>query len=378
MTQPAHVPVLINEVIDALEVQAGGRYVDCTLGAGGHASAILEKSQPGGQLLGIDADPRALELARARLSPFADSIHLVNDNFSNLESICLRNDFLPVHGILFDLGLASFQIDVGERGFSFQQDAPLDMRVSPDQEISAAEIVNTYDEAELADLIWRYGEEPGSRRIARAIVRARPVRTTTQLADVVQRALGGGRGRIHPATRTFQALRIAVNDELDNLESALGQAIKVLGFEGRLAVISYHSLEDRIVKQFMRREASGCICPPGTPSCVCGHTPTIKLVTRRVVVPSQSETRANPRSRSARLRVAERVVSEEEHYGLIERLCAAVEINAGTWRQPPVLRATNRFPWLAYDRERSEGGVCDLILKISDMPETREKEELYG
>ncbi len=338
MTQPAHVPVLINEVIDALRVQPGGRYVDCTLGAAGHASAILEHSQPGGQLLGIDADPRALELARARLAPFADSIRLVNDNFSNLESICHRNDFLPVHGILFDLGLASFQIDVGARGFSFQQDAPLDMRVGPNQETSAEDIVNRYGEVELADLIWKYGEEPGSRRIARSIVRARPVRTTAQLADIVQRALGGGRGRIHPATRTFQALRIAVNDELENLESALAQAVKVLGFEGRLVVISYHSLEDRIVKQFMRRESSGCICPPGTPSCVCGHTPTIKLVSRRVVVPSVEEVHANPRSRSARLRVAERVVSEEEHYGLIERLCAAIEINEGSWRQPVILK----------------------------------------
>ena len=343
MTQPAHVPVLINEAIDALRVQPGGRYVDCTLGAGGHAFAILEHSQPGGQLLGIDADPRAVELARARLSPFGDAVQLVNDNFSNLEAICHRHDFLPVHGILFDLGLASFQIDVGERGFSFQQDAPLDMRVSPNQEVSAADIVNRYGEAELAGIIWRYGEEPASRRIARAVVRARPVATTSQLASIVQRAVGGGRGRIHPATRTFQALRIAVNDELDNLESALSEAVKVLGFEGRLVVISYHSLEDRIVKQFMRREASGCICPPGTPSCVCGHTPTIKLVTRRVLIPTETEVRANPRSRSARLRVAERMVSQEEHYGLLERLCAAVEVKSSTWRQPVVLKRIRRL-----------------------------------
>jgi 16S rRNA (cytosine1402-N4)-methyltransferase len=217
------------------------------------------------------------------------------------------------------------------------------MRVSPNQEISAADIVNRYGEAELASIIWRYGEEPASRRIARAVVRARPVATTSQLASIVQRAVGGSRGRIHPATRTFQALRIAVNDELDNLESALGQAVKVLGFEGRLVVISYHSLEDRIVKQFMRREASGCICPPGTPSCVCGHTPTIKLVTKRVLIPKETEVRANPRSRSARLRVAERMVSEEEHYGLLERLCAAVEVKSSTWRQPVVLKRVRRL-----------------------------------
>ena len=338
MTLPAHVPVLINEAVDALRVQPGGRYVDCTLGAGGHAFTILEHSQPGGQLLGIDADPRAIELAGIRMAPLAGSFRLVNDNFSNLESICNRYDFLPVHGILFDLGLASFQIDVAERGFSFQQDAPLDMRVSPDQDTSAADIVNETAEAELANLIWRYGEEPASRRIARAIVRERPLRTTSQLADVVERALGGRRGRIHPATRTFQALRIAVNGELENLESALEQAVKVLGFEGRLVVISYHSLEDRIVKQFMRREASGCICPPGTPSCVCGHSPTIKLITRRVVVPSELEVRANPRSRSARLRVAERTVSEEDHYGLIGRFCPVVELKTSTWRQPVILQ----------------------------------------
>jgi 16S rRNA (cytosine1402-N4)-methyltransferase len=343
MVRPAHVPVLIDEALSALRVQAGGRYVDCTLGAGGHSLAILEHSQPGGQLLGIDADPKAMEIARARLAGYSDSALLVNDNFSNLEAICYRHDFLPAHGILFDLGLASFQIDVGERGFSFQRDAPLDMRVSPDQETSAADIVNREGEKDLADLIWRLGEERSSRRIASAIVRERPVRTTAQLADIVERAVGGRRGAIHPATRTFQALRIAVNSELENLEAALGQAIRVLGFEGRLVVISYHSLEDRIVKQFLRREASGCICPPEAPGCVCGHTPTVKLINRRVIVPAEVEVRANPRSRSARLRVAERTLTEDEHHGLLERLCSKVDVKANAWRQPVLLKRVQQI-----------------------------------
>ena len=337
MVQPAHIPVLAEEVIDALQVQTGGRYVDCTLGAGGHALSILEHSQPGGQLLGIDADPHAIDLSRVRLSGFAASAFLVNDNFSNLEAVCNRLDFVPVHGILFDLGLASFQIDESDRGFSFQQDASLDMRVSSSQDFSAADVVNEYGEAELAELLWKYGEEPASRRIARALVRERPIRTTSQLAGIVERAVGGRHGKIHPATKTFQAIRIAVNHELENLESALAQAVRILGFEGRLVVISYHSLEDRIVKQFLRREASGCICPPGTIKCVCGHTPTVKLVTKKVVVPSQAEVRANPRSRSARMRVAERIVNSEDHYGLVERLCSMVGSKANAWLQPVLL-----------------------------------------
>lgn len=343
MERPAHIPVLLDEALEALRVQAGGRYIDCTVGAGGHSAAILARSQPGGQLLGMDADPVAIRIALDRLAPYGDSVLLVNDNFSNMESVCYRHDFLPVHGILFDLGLGSFQIDTARRGFSFQQDAPLDMRVSPTQGLDAADIVNTYPEEELANLLWRFGEEPASRRIARAIVHARPVDTTVELAQIVEGALGGRRGRIHPATRTFQALRIVVNHELDNLEAALSQAVKLLGFEGRLAVISYHSLEDRIVKHFLRREASGCICPPGTPTCVCGHTPTIRLLTKKVIVPADAEVQANPRSRSARLRVVERIVNEEEHYGLIRRLCSSVEVRANAWRQPALLKRVRRL-----------------------------------
>lgn len=343
MVQPAHIPVLLEEAINELRVQPGGRYVDCTLGAGGHAASILSRSQPGGQLLGIDADPTAVQNVKSRMERYGDSVLLVNDNFSNLESICYRYDFLPVHGILFDLGLASFQIDNAERGFSFQKDAPLDMRVNPAQETTAADIVNSYPEAELADLIWTYGEEPASRRIAHYIVAERPVYTSADLSGIIERAVGGRHGKIHPATRTFQALRIVVNDELDHLELALQQAVKVLGFEGRLVVISYHSLEDRIVKQFMRREASGCICPPGTPSCICGHTPTLKVLTKKIIVPTRAEVRANPRSRSAKMRVAERVVNDDEHIGLIERLCNSVGLKENAWRQPTLLKKIRRL-----------------------------------
>ena len=343
MAQPAHIPVLLEEAINELRVQPGGRYVDCTIGAAGHAASILSRSQPGGQLLGLDADPVSIQRAKVRLEDYGESVLLVNDNFSNLESICYIHDFLPVHGILFDLGLASFQLDIEERGFSFQQDAPLDMRLNSNQETTAADIVNTYNEAELADLLWTYGEEPASRRIAHFIVAERPVHTSTELAGIVERAVGGRHGKIHPATRTFQALRIVVNDELDNLESALSQAVKVLGFEGRLVVISYHSLEDRIVKQFMRREASECICPPGTPSCVCGHTPTLRLITKKIIIPTRAETRANPRSRSAKMRVAERIVNEDEPVNLMERLCNSTGKKANAWRQPTLLKKIRRL-----------------------------------
>jgi 16S rRNA (cytosine1402-N4)-methyltransferase len=355
MAQPVHIPVMINEVLLGLRVQPGGRYVDCTLGAGGHAAAVLEQSQPGGQLLGIDADPTALGIARDGLARYDGSFVLVNDNFSHLQAVCEQHGFAPVHGVLFDLGLGSFQIDVAARGFSFLQDAPLDMRVSPSQEMTAADIVNSYDETELANLIWKYGEEPGSRRIARAIVRRRPIETTSQLAAVVAGALGGRHGKTHPATRTFQALRIAVNSELENLESALGQAIAVLGSEGRLVLISYHSLEDRIVKQFLRREASGCICPPGTMSCVCGHTPTVKLITKKVIVPAQSEIRSNPRSRSARMRVAERVLNDEEHKELVKRLLASGVPTGGQSRRPDSMSMVVR-------RERTKMGARRRVL----------------
>jgi 16S rRNA (cytosine1402-N4)-methyltransferase len=250
----------------------------------------------------------ALEVAAQNVDRFGDSVKLANANFRELEDVCRRNNFVPVHGVLFDLGLSSMQLADEGRGFGFQLEAPLDMRFGPSQTLTASEIVNEYEETELADVIWRYGEEAASRRIARAIVRARPVETTTHLASIVSRTLGGHHGRrIHPATRTFQALRIAVNDELGALEEALEQAVRVLGKGGRLVVISFHSLEDRIVKQFMARESRDCICPPETPVCTCGHKATLKLLTKKAVSPGAQETQENPRSRSAKLRAAEKL-----------------------------------------------------------------------
>ena len=338
MLTSTHIPVLVKETIEALAAQPGGRYIDCTVGCGGHAAAILEQSSPGGQLLGIDADPKAIEVARTRLEAYSGSVLLVNDNFANLQAICLKYDFLPVHGILFDLGLSSLQLNGSGRGFSFQHDAPLDMRLSPNQEVTAADIINTSSEAELAQLIRKYGEEGCSRQIARHIVRERPIRTTLQLAQTIERAIGSRRGIIHPATRTFQALRIAVNQELEHLEVALNQSINLLGFEGRLVVISYHSLEDRIVKQFMQREAKDCICPPRVPTCVCGHKASLKLITKKVVTPSLTEVELNPRSRSAKLRAAKRIISQDEQYMTVEELGGSTEAKANGWRRPTVLK----------------------------------------
>jgi 16S rRNA (cytosine1402-N4)-methyltransferase len=307
MTMPIHKPVLLNEVVEALRPQPGQRYVDCTLGNGGHAEAILERILPGGHLLGIDADANAIAMAGHRLDIYEHNTVLVNDNYSNLEMICKENRFLPVQGILFDLGLSSTQLDNPERGFSFQQYGPLDMRFDPAQEVTAADIVNTFPEEELAEIIKNYGEERYSKRIARYIVNSRPLNSTTQLVDTIKEATGDYRSKIHPATRTFMALRIYVNRELENLTTALKQTINCLDRGGKLVVISYHSLEDRIVKQFMIRESKGCICPPSIPVCQCGHIANLKIITRKVLTPSQSEIKTNPRSRSAKLRVAERL-----------------------------------------------------------------------
>jgi 16S rRNA (cytosine1402-N4)-methyltransferase len=298
---------MLEEVLHTMAVQPGGRYVDCTVGSGGHAEAVLEAASPGGLLLGIDADPSALRLAHARLARFGDAVLLVEANFRDVATVCRARGFAPVHGVLFDLGLSSLQLADEARGFSFQTEAPLDMRFSPQQTLTAADIVNTYPEPELAALLWRYGQERHSRRIARRIVRERPLTTTLELARAVQKAIGHERSRIHPATRTFQAIRIAVNAELENLTLALDQARELLGHGGRLLVISYHSLEDAIVKNFLRREARDCICPPDTPVCVCGHKATLRLVTPTAVRPGPTEVTLNPRSRSARLRAAERL-----------------------------------------------------------------------
>jgi 16S rRNA (cytosine1402-N4)-methyltransferase len=309
MSVPVHVPVLLDEVLAGLQPQRGGYFVDCTVGLGGHAAAILEKISPSGRLLGIDADPEAIKLSQDKLSNYGEAVTLVNDNFANLEAICRRYHFHPVDGILFDLGVSSLQLDTAERGFSFHLDAPLNMRFDPGQGLTASDIVNSFSEQELAKLIEKYGEERHSRRIARYITQNRPIATTVELAHLVKQASGAPtrRGKIHPATRTFMALRIAVNNELQNLELALKQTINLLRPGGRLTVISYHSLEDRIVKQFMRDAASGCLCPPGTVICRCGHTPTLKLISRKVIKPTSLEIESNPRSRSAKLRIAERL-----------------------------------------------------------------------
>jgi len=299
---PTHIPVMLEETIEALNVQPGGRYIDGTIGPGGHALAILENSSPGGQLLGIDADPRAIKMARSRLEEYGDSVLLVNQNFANLKSICTRRGFFPVHGILFDLGLSSVQLDKNNRGFSFRHDSLLDMRFSPRQELTADDIINSSSESELTKIIRDYGEERQSRQIARQIVRQRPIATSQQLALTVEQAVGGRRGRIHPATRTFQALRIAVNHELENLSSVLEQAVDLLGFGGRLVVISYHSLEDRIVKQFMRQQASV-------------EAANLSLINKKVITPSLAEVHYNPRSRSAKLRAAERISMPKENNG---------------------------------------------------------------
>ncbi|MFC1942065.1 16S rRNA (cytosine(1402)-N(4))-methyltransferase RsmH [Chloroflexota bacterium] len=334
---PSHTPVLLSETLRGLAVQPGGRYIDCTAGGGGHAAAILDHSSPGGQLLGIDADPRAIETARERLQLYKNSTLLVNDNFANLQAICIKYDFFPVHGILLDLGLSSLQLNGNSRGFSFQYDAPLDMRFNPEQEVTAADIVNITSEPDLAHLIRTYGEEAHSRLIARTIVKERPIETTLQLARLIEKVVSR-RGKIHPATKTFQALRIAVNHELEHLETALRQAIDLLGFEGRLVVISYHSLEDRIVKQLMQRESRGCVCPPEIPACNCRHVPRLRLINKKVITPSAAETELNPRSRSAKLRVAERIITQSDSYAHVEDRAFETVAKSRGWRKPALVQ----------------------------------------
>lgn len=305
--QPPHLPVLYHEIIHALNPHSPGKYIDATVGAGGHAGGILEKSAPDGLLLALDRDPKALALASQRLSIFQDRVTLVQTSYVNILGEMAKLGWQSVDGIVFDLGLSSMQLDSPDRGFSFQSHGPLDMRFDPGQSLDAAELVNHLPEHDLADLIWRYGEERGSRRIAAAIVQARPIETTIDLAEVIRKAMGGQRGRIHPATRTFQALRIAVNQELQAVETVMPKAVQALAPGGRVAIISFHSLEDRLVKQFFKRESSDCICPPDQLVCTCGHKATIRLITRHPIQSDEAEIAANPRARSARLRVAEKL-----------------------------------------------------------------------
>jgi 16S rRNA (cytosine1402-N4)-methyltransferase len=305
--QPAHQPVLYHEIIHFLEPQSGRTYVDGTLGAGGHAWGILQASFPLGRLLGMDIDPNALQLAQTRLEPFGERVHIVRASYTSIQEQLNLLGWGPVDGILLDLGASSMQFDSPDRGFSFQVEGPLDMRFDPHNPVTAADLVNTLELQELADLLHEYGEERRSTQVARAIIQARPLKTTRQLAQAVAKATHSGRKGMHPATRTFQALRIAVNRELEAVETALPQAVEALVPGGRLAVIAFHSLEDRLVKQFFRRESMDCICPPRLPVCVCGHKASLKELTRRPVRPGEAETRSNPRSRSARLRVAQKL-----------------------------------------------------------------------
>jgi 16S rRNA (cytosine1402-N4)-methyltransferase len=321
--QTGHVPVMQEEVLKYLQPKAGGCYIDGTLGGGGHAEAILEHSAPDGKVLGIDTDTQALARVERRLS---DLVHngrlvLVKGNFAELARIVHEAGFVSsIDGVLLDLGFSSYQMDDPERGFSFSVDGPLDMRLDRSQEITAADLVNNASEQELADIFWRYGEENRSRQIAWRIVRERergPITRTSQLAKLAAAGAPYKPGIIHPATRVFQALRIAVNGELENLEKALPQILEVLsagkagkegGDGGRMVIISFHSLEDRLVKGFMRREAMDCICPPGIPVCVCNHKARLRLLTPKPVVPAKEEVMDNPRARSAKLRAAEIIV----------------------------------------------------------------------
>ena len=308
-----HRPVLLAEAIDALQARPGGRYLDATFGGGGHTQSLLDASAPDGVVLALDADLAAIERAEAmqRQPGTGPRLIPVHANFADLASIARERGLTPFDGVLLDLGLSSFQLDEAARGFSFRHAGPLDMRFDLARGRPASELVRSLSERELADLIWRFGEEPGSRRVARAIARERelaPIETTSQLAEIVSRALGGRRGRdTHPATRTFQALRIATNEELGALDAALAGSVEVLAPGGRLVVIAFHSLEDRLVKQFIERESATCICPPATPICICRHQPRLRKVTRRAIRPESAETEANPRARSALMRVAERL-----------------------------------------------------------------------
>ena len=306
LDEAGHVPVLLQEVLSGLMPRPGQRFIDGTVGAGNHTMALLDESAPDGQVLALDADPHAVQQVQQRLRDYGDRVQVVNVNFSEMATVARQHSFVPVDGILLDLGFSSVQLASPGRGFSFSTEDRLDMRYDPAQSTTASYLVNNLEQSELADLLYQFGEERRSRAVARAIVAARPVESTTQLARIVARAVGGKRGKIHPATKTFQALRIAVNDELGSLQTVLPAAVNLLASGGRLAVISFHSLEDRIVKHFFRREASDCICPPEQPVCTCSHQATLHIITQKPISASPQEIAANPRARSAKLRIAQR------------------------------------------------------------------------
>jgi 16S rRNA (cytosine1402-N4)-methyltransferase len=313
--EEGHLPVMAGEVIGTLAPQPGSLQIDATVGGGGHTERILEAASPDGRVLGLDADEAAIERAGRRLARFGDRLVLRRANFRELATVAPDAGFGAVDGLLFDLGLSSFQLADRERGFGIRAGGPLDMRFDTTRGVPAAELLATLDADELAALFRRYGEEPAAWRIANAIVAARnpaPVRTAEELAALVERVSPPNprvRRRIHPATRVFQALRIAVNEELDALEAGLAAAVDLLRPGGRLVVLSYHSLEDRIVKRFLAAERQGCVCPPAVPVCVCGRVARLRLVTRPSLTPTAEEIDNNPRARSARLRAAERLAA---------------------------------------------------------------------
>jgi len=303
-----HQSVLFSEVISVLQPRAGGCYVDATLGAGGHAFGILENSAPTGKLMGIDRDPAALALSTDRLQPFKGRFFARQGNFCDFDDLMEELGWHFIDGILFDLGVSSMQLETPARGFSFLKEGPLDMRFDPQGSLSAAEWLNTSAEAEIARILWENGEEPKARQIAAAICRNRPMQTTQELAQVVSSVYHGIHQRIHPATRTFQAIRMEVNQELQSLRKALEKCLQKIRENGRLVVISFHSLEDRLVKQFIRRESRDCICPPEQPVCNCGHRASLVNLTKHALQPSAAEVEKNARARSARLRAAEKIV----------------------------------------------------------------------
>ena len=302
-----HIPVMVPEILKYLEVSSGGRYIDCTLGEGGHTKSLLEASNPGGEVLGIDADHEAIEVSKNRLEEYGERFIYDNSNFKNIKKIAMKSKFVPCHGILFDLGVSSLQLDKESRGFSFRRKAPLDMRFSINQTLTAQDVLNTFSESEISDILYQYGEERQSRKIAKLIIENRPLSNADELSDLIKKNIRQTNYKINPSTKTFQALRIYINEELNSLSQALEQSLEILGVGGRMAVISYHSLEDRIVKNFFKKESKYCICPPNIPECDCEHFPKLKIVTKKPVSPSQSEIDANKRSRSAKLRVVERI-----------------------------------------------------------------------
>jgi len=305
---PYHTPVMLDQVVEALRPAPGRSFLDGTIGGGGHAEALLERTGPDGKLIGLDVDDEALAAAAERLARFGERVLLVRANFSEMKRVC--ENFGGLDGVLLDVGVSSRQFDAAERGFSFQQDGPLDMRMDRRRGRTAADILREASFEELARIFRVYGEEPAAKRLAAAIVRARdhqPITRTHQLAELIERVKGRGRRSLHPATQAFQALRIVVNDELAQLNCGLEAALDVCKPGGRIAVIAFHSLEDRVVKNFMRRKSADCVCPPGLPVCRCGQRRQLRLVSRKPLWPDAAEVARNPRARSARLRVAEKL-----------------------------------------------------------------------